>query len=75
MSIPISLAPTQIEPRTCGTQVNGLLTNTVVNSTGRFSLKETPRTVQIIMCRGSSGVGGMNAMNKPSANARVTLLR
>ncbi len=74
-SLPINSAPTQIEPTTWGSHVNGLLTNTVANSTGKFRSKSTPMIEQTIRCSGNSGVGGMNAMNRPKAKARVTLLR
>src|ERR1700761_3908211 len=73
-SMPSSLAPTQSDPATCGTQVNGLLTNTVATRTGKLSLKHTPSRAHRVRCSGS-GVGGMKAMNKPSANERVTLAR
>ncbi len=52
-SNPNSFAPTQMEPATCGTQVNGLLTKTVANSTGRFSRKYTPSKAQVTRCTGS----------------------
>ena len=71
----MSRAPTQIEPTTWGSHVNGLLTNTVANSTGRFRPNMTPMIEQTIRCSGNSGVGGMKAMNSPNAKARVTLLR
>src|SRR5277367_2223333 len=74
-SNPMSFAPTQMEPATWGSQVKGLLTKTVAISTGRFSRKNTPSRAQITICTGSSGVGGIKAMNKPKANARVTLDR
>src|SRR3981189_419873 len=70
----MSFAPTQMEPATCGSQVNGLLMNTVANSTGRFNLNSIPRTAQVTRCTGR-GDGGMNAINRPRANARVTLWR
>ena len=70
----MSLAPTQTDPTTCGTQVKGLLMNTVANSTGRFSRNSTPSMTQVTRCTGR-GVGGIKAINRPSANARVTLCR
>jgi len=63
-----------MEPASCGSQVNGLLTNTVAINTGRLSRSARPSTTQVTMCTGS-GVGGMKAMNSPSANARMTLCR
>ena len=74
MSSPMSLAPTQIEPATCGSQVKGLLTNTVANSTGKFNRNSTPSMTHVTRCTGR-GVGGMKAINRPRANARVTLCR
>src|SRR5271167_32304 len=71
----MSLAPTQMEPATCGSQVNGLLMNTVATKTGRLRRKYTPSKAHTTRCTGSSGVGGINAMNNPKANARVTPLR
>ena len=73
-SKPMSLAPTQIEPATCGSHVKGLLTKTVATKTGRFSRKYTPSIAHTTRCTGS-GVGGMKAMNNPSENARVTPVR
>ena len=48
--MPMSLAPTQMEPATCGSQVKGLLMNTVANSTGRFSRNSTPSMTQVTRC-------------------------
>ena len=68
----MSFAPTQIDPATCGSQVKGLLRKTVAMSTGRFKRNSTPSMTQVTICTGR-GEGGMNAMNRPTANARVTL--
>jgi len=70
----MSFAPTQIDPATCGSQVKGLLTKTVATSTGKFSRNSIPSVTHVTRCTGS-GVGGMNAINRPRANARVTLSR
>ncbi len=72
--MPNSFAPTHSDPATWGTHVNGLLTNTVAISTGRFRRKYTPSSTQATRCTGR-GVGGIKAMNRPSANERVTLAR
>jgi hypothetical protein len=71
----MSFAPTQMEPATWGSQVKGLLTNTVANSTGKFNRNIMPTMTHVTRCTGNGGVGGMKAMNSPSANARVTLCR
>ena len=71
----MSFAPTQMEPATCGNQVNGLLTNTVATNTGIFNLKRIPRTVHNVRCSGKNGVGGTNAINSPKENARMPLVR
>jgi hypothetical protein len=55
--------------------VNGLLTKTVAKRIGRFSRNVTPNMAHKMKCRGSSGVGGTNAMNNPMANALATLCR
>src|ERR1700743_156577 len=73
-SSPSNVAPPQSEPATCGTHVNGLLMNPVATSTGRLSRKYTPSRAHKVKCTGR-GVGGMKAMNNPSANERVTLAR
>src|SRR5450432_733131 len=73
-SSPKSFAPTQSEPATCGSHVNGLLTKTVAINTGRFKRSDTPSKAHATRCTGS-GVGGIKAMNKPSANERDTLER
>src|ERR1700737_2515205 len=72
---PMSLAPTQMEQATCGNQVNGLLMNTVANSTGKFKRKTMPSTRHKVRCTGNSGVGGTNAISRPNENALMTRVR